>query len=402
MAKLSKRTIDAAIPNPDKDLWIWDDDLPGFGLRVKPSGRKSYLIQYRSAGRTRRYTIGAHGKFTPTEARKIARGLLVDVAKGMDPSAERQAGRQTVTVKDLAKRYMEHHARPKKKPASIRRDERLLERFIVPALGSIKITHVTRADVTRLHQKVGIKTPVQANRVLALLSKIISLSIKWGLRSDAAGNPCKHVERFGERKVERYLSPDELSRLGKALANAEKEGDELPSAIIAIRLLIFTGCRREEILSLQWQDVDLTLGCLRLPDSKTGARMVPLSRPALAVLDKAVRIDGNPFVCPGMKAGGHLVGLPRIWGRIRKAAGLEDVRLHDLRHSFASVGASSGMGLPLIGALLGHTQAQTTQRYSHLAQDPLAAASEEIGRQIEEAMSKEDGEKKVLQFRRTN
>lgn len=176
--------------------------------------------------------------------------------------------------------------------------------------------------------------------------------------------------------------------MGAALAELEREGLDLPSTITAVRLLILTGCRREEILALKWEHVDLENACLRPPDSKTGAKVVFLNQPALELLAQTPRLEGNPYVCPGHKAGGHLVGLPKAWTRILKRAGLEGVRLHDLRHSFASVGAAAGLGLPIIGALLGHTQAATTQRYAHLGADPIRAANEEVGRRLAEALSK--------------
>ena len=395
MAKITKRLVDGLLPDPDRDYWVWDSDLPGFAVRVWPSGRKVYVAQYRAEGRTRRVGLGTHGAVTPEQARKTAMQALADVSKGGNPAEERELGRRAASIKELAERYLEEHAKTKKKASSLDRDERLLKRFVLPALGSKKIIAVTRADVARLHHSVGQETPIQANRVLAVLSKMMTLSIKWGIRPEAEGNPCRFVERFKEAKRERYLSPDELARLGTALAELEQEGLELPSVIAAVRMLIFTGCRREEILSLKWEYIDLERACLRLPDSKTGAKTVPLGPPALEVLAQTPRLEGNPYVCPGLKAGGHLIGLPKAWGRIQRRAGLEGVRLHDLRHSFASVGAAAGLGLPIIGALLGHTQAATTQRYAHLADDPLQAAAAEITKRLAEAMSRPVGQKVV-------
>jgi integrase len=223
---------------------------------------------------------------------------------------------------------------------------------------------------------------------------MFNLAERWGLRSDGS-NPCRHVEKFKEKKRERFLSSEELSRLGNVLAKAEQGGKELPSVIMAIRLLILTGARLSEILGLRWEWVDFEQGCLRLPDSKTGAKLIPLSRPAYEILENAPRLVGNPFVIPGAKEGEHLVNLNKPWRRIRKLAGLKNVRLHDLRHSFASVAASSGMGLPMIGALLGHKEVATTQRYAHLANDPLKAAADMVAEKITEAMNKPIADKVV-------
>lgn len=385
MSKLTKRLIDS-LRAEGGDLVLWDDELPGFGLRVKPSGAKSFCVQYRTQGRSRRVTIGHYGRLTVDEGRKLARQMLAEVDKGQDPAALKAEGRQAPTVRDLAERYLAQHASTKKKPRSASQDTRLLERFILPVLGRQKVKNVDRADVTKLHHSLR-DTPYQANRVMALLSKMFNLAERWGLRPDAS-NPCRHVEKYKEAKRERFLSPEELARLGAALAELEQEGLELSSTITAVRLLILTGCRREEILGLQWEHVDLERACLRLPDSKTGAKTVYLNQPAMEALAQTPRLEGNPFVCPGLKPGEHLVGLPKAWGRIQKRAGLEGVRLHDLRHSFASVGAAAGLGLPIIGALLGHTQAATTQRYAHLGADPIRAANEEVGRRLAEALSR--------------
>jgi len=227
--------------------------------------------------------------------------------------------------------------------------------------------------------------------VLAVLSKLFNWAERHGHRPDGS-NPCRHVEKFKEEKRERFLSGSEMSRLGYILARAEREGSEMPSVIHAIRLLIFSGARLSEILTLKWNEVDLERGCLTLSDSKTGAKVIHLNAPALELLASIERIDGNPYVVVGRKIGAHLVNLEKPWRHIRSAAGLEDIRLHDLRHSFASVGAAAGYGLPVIGALLGHTQAATTHRYAHLASDPLKQASDAIGKQIADALDGEIGE----------
>jgi integrase len=281
---------------------------------------------------------------------------------------------------------MEEHAKVKKRQGSSQADETLLRLHILPQLGSMKVTAIDRRDIGQLHHAMR-KQPGAANRTLALLSKMFNLAEKWGLRPDGS-NPCRHVEKFKERKIERFLSNEELARLGEVLAEAELTQTEMPSVIAALRLLLFTGCRLSEILTLSWDEVDLENQCLRLRESKTGAKVIYLPPPAIEVLSAIERKDDNPFVIMGAKRRSHLVNLQKPWRRIRQLAGLEDVRIHDLRHSFASVAAASGLSLPIIGALLGHTQPQTTQRYAHLAADPLRQAADQIAGKIASAMHK--------------
>ena len=229
--------------------------------------------------------------------------------------------------------------------------------------------------------------PYQANRTLALLSKFFNWCEQQALRPDGT-NPCRHVEKYPEHKRERFLSAKELSNLGNALDEEERHQTSSPWIIAAIRLLILSGARLGEILTLEWEHVDFDNAMLRLPDSKTGAKVIYLSPLAMETLQSIPRIEGNPFVVCGHKTGTHLVNLEKPWRRIRAKAGLNDVRLHDLRHSFASVAASNGLSLPIIGALLGHTQPQTTARYAHLAADPLRQTVNLITDEIASAMAK--------------
>jgi integrase len=256
---------------------------------------------------------------------------------------------------------------------------------VLPVLQHRLLRDVTRNDIVRLHSSLTDKR-YQANRVVALLSKFFNWCESQGHRPDGT-NPCRHVERFGEAKRERFLSSEELTRLGEALRAAETERTASPWVIGAIRLLALTGARLSEILTLKWEFVDFERATIRLPDSKTGAKTVYLNAPALTVLAELPRFDGNPFVIVGERKGARLVNIQKPWRRIRKAARLDDVRLHDLRHSFASVAAAGGMSLPIIGALLGHSQPQTTHRYAHLAAHPLRAASETIAGQIAGALA---------------
>lgn len=387
MTKLTNRTVASTRPR-DCDVFVWDDELPGFGLRVKPSGVKSYIIQYRNQDHhSRRRTIGRHGIIGPEQARRKAKRMLADVQDGADPAAEWKEARAASTVADFSERYIAEHAEVKKRPRSVESDKTLLRLHINPTLGRKKLASIVRADVAALHQSMHDR-PGAANRTLALISKMMNLAEKWGLRPDGS-NPCRHVEKYPERRMERFLSVGELGELGEVLTEAERTGTERQSVIAAIRLLIFTGARLGEILNLQWDHVDLERSCLRLPESKTGAKVIHLNAPALEVLNSIERQDDSPWAITGRVKGKPLVNLRKPWYRIRKKAGLDDLRLHDLRHSFASVGAAGGLSLPMIGALLGHSQPQTTARYSHFAADPLKQANDMIGERIAAAMNRQ-------------
>ena len=383
--KLTKRVVDSCEAKA-KDYFVWDTELKGFGLRVWPSGKRVFVYQYRTEFReTRRPVIGPYGALTVEQARRRARDWAAIVHSGGDPGGERSKARKALSVSDLADRYMAEHAAIKKRPRSVKSDATLLRLHILPTLGPKKVESITRRDVQKLHHKMR-TTPGAANRTLALLSKMFNLAERWELRPDGS-NPCRHVDKYPERKLNRFLSETELSRFAEALEEAERNKIEIPSVIAAIRLLLFTGARLSEILTLRWEDVDLDAQCLRLPDSKTGPKQIYLSAPALQVLSNIERDPKNPYVIVGRKPKSHLVNLRKPWGRIRKQAGLEDVRLHDLRHSFASMAVAGGLSLPVIGALLGHTQPATTARYAHLADDPLRQAANIAGGRIAAAMT---------------
>jgi integrase len=381
LIKITKRTVDGVTPGI-ADQFLWDRDLKGFGLKVTPAGNKVYILQYRKGGRsapTKRVTIGRHGALTPEQARREAARLSGAIAHGGDPAAVRAAEKAAPTVTGLAERFLAEHVATKTKDRTQIEYKRLIESVIVPGIGRKRVRDVTRADISRLHHERR-ETPYDANRVLAVLSKMFTLAEKWGERPDGS-NPCRHVERYPERKRERMLSADEFGRLAEALKACHS-----PYVVGAIKLLVFTGARLSEILTLEWEWIDFERGEVRLPDSKTGAKTLHLPAPALAVLDELPRLEGNPYVIVGQVAGARLVNLEKPWRAIRKAADLDDVRLHDLRHAFASVAASSGMGLPIIGKMLGHTQAATTHRYAHLASDPVKAAAATVAGKIADAM----------------
>jgi integrase len=387
MPRITKRTVDAATQTT-KDSYIWDDELKGFGLKTTPAGKKVYLVQYRIGGRkgrVRRVTIGAHGTVTPEQARMEARKLLGQVAAGSDPAADRDNGKADNTLGALLERFLAEHADAKLRTSSASEYRRIASMYILPSLRHRRINDVARTDIAKLHHSMRHK-PYQANRCLALLSKFFNWTEKHGFRPDWS-NPCRHVEKFKEKKRERFLSETEIVRLSDTLTEAEKAGTASPWIVGAIRLLLLTGARHSEILTLKWEWVDFDNACIHLPDSKTGAKTIYLNAPALEVLANLPRMEDNPHVICGEKEGAHLVNLQKAWKRVRTTADLEDVRIHDLRHSFASVAVAGGMSLPLIGALLGHSQPATTARYAHLSSDPLRTASEAVAKRLVGSMS---------------
>lgn len=372
-ATITVRLVDAMEPG----TMIWDDRVPGFVVRCQRRA-KVYGLKYRAGGRQRWFTIGKHGVLTPELARKEARRLLGVIASGGDPASVRALAGAVPTVADVAERFLAEHVDAKRKQRTAAGYRDILCRLVVPAIGKMRISDVQRADVSRLHHDLR-ETPYQANRVLAVLAKMFSLAEEWGYRE---GNPCRGVEKFRERKRERFLSPVELAALGAAL-DAWRGS---PYAAAAIRLLVLTGARLNEVLTLRWEWVDIARCEARLPDSKTGAKTLHFPPPAMVVLKDLPRIEGNPFVIVGARTGAHIINLSAPWRVIRKDAGLSGVRLHDLRHAFASVAVASGFGLPIIGKILGHSQPATTARYAHLADDPVKAAQAAVAASIDEAM----------------
>ncbi|MEM1179705.1 MAG: tyrosine-type recombinase/integrase [Acidobacteriota bacterium] len=382
--RLNKRSIDETEYQGQGGCYVWDTEMPGFGVRIYPTGRKSFVVSYWTQGRRRFFTLGTCGKLTLPQAREEALDVFLRVRRGEDPAADRQARRQAPTVVDLAERHLREHARIKNKPKSAERDQRAWERCVLPTLGKRKVKDVTRAEIAKFITSMS-ATPAMANKVLTLLSKAFNLAEVWGWRPEGT-NPCRHVGRYKEEARERYLSESELRRLGEVLAKAEQTWDVAPQAIAAIRLLLVTGCRSAEVLNLRWDDVDFERRCLRLRDSKTGNRTVVLNDAALDILANLDRVDGNPYVIPGLKPGTRRSTLQPLWKRIRETAALKDARIHDLRHTFSSVGVNNGHSLSVIGKLLGHTKILTTQRYAHLADGPVREAADAIGAKLASTM----------------
>jgi len=378
-AKLTKKGIDAlqAPPPGTKCYTVTDTEDDGLRLRVFESGKKRFALEYRRGAAVRWYTFGTYGDMTIDQARKEASALRARIAKGFDPADAKARDRVAPTFGEFADRWLER-AKTRKKPASIRNDELLLRLYLKPAFGRRKVRDVRRADVEQLRDKLKDKTTT-ANRVLALASTIFNAAEAQDER-DQNTNPCRHVERYRERKVERPLTVDELQALWATLATS----NEAPAAVAAIRLLVLTGLRCGEVLALRWNDVDTEGARLHLRDSKTGARRVVLSAEAVELLDSLPRTAEHVF--PGGKAGEPLADLTHPWVRIRRAAGLEGVRLHDMRHNFASAGIAAGLSLPEVGKLLGHRSVATTQRYAHLIEQYERQATARVAANITAAI----------------
>ena len=419
-ARITKRVVDAAKPGVER-FTVWDSDLKGFGLRVSPHGTKTYVARYRvGGGRTgtlRQLVIGRHGAITADEARDEARKVLASATTGADPQADRAKVRADITVSELCDLYLEQGV-AMKKPSTLATDKGRIERHIKPVLGSKRVNAVTPPDIERWMQDVAtgrtaskvkpslaqvkagnapknaerrrLKDPMArggkgtATRTAGLLGGIFEFAVKQKIRPD---NPVRGLQRYRDRKMERFLSPIELAALGEAMAASDTAGGNR-SATRILRLLALTGARRGEIEQLKWSEVDADFGCLRLEDSKTGQKIVPIGRVALEVIEAAQKVKGSPFVFPSatdpLKPFGQL---QKTWRVVRKGAGLDDVRIHDLRHSFASSGVASGQGLVVLGKLLGHADVKTTARYAHLADDPVRAAADNIAEGIAKSLS---------------
>ena len=375
---LSKRTVDG-LSVGGKDAVFWDRELPGFGIRVYPSGRKIYVVQTRGPGGPKRVSLGRHGQLTADQARKQAAAVIDRIKLGGKPGSERSE--RPMTVADLAERYMEAHVATNCNAHTQGIYRGALDNHILPTLGSLPIASVGRSEAAGLHYALR-DIPRAANRVLVVLSKMLSLAEDWGL-APPGSNPCRYVRRYKEGKRERFLAVDEYRRIGDALRVLETEGVLQERAAAALRLLMVTGCRSSEIMNLRWDDVDRKAGEIRLRDAKTGARMVPLTPTAEAVLAEIVRVPRSPWLFPGKRPDRRLSQLTSYWQRVRELAGVEDVRIHDLRHSFASRALALGESLTMIGRLLGHTKVGSTARYAHLAQDAEMAAVAKVGGSIE-------------------
>lgn len=375
MAQKLTDAVVKALPVPEKGSKIeYDSEVKGFGIRVTAAGARSFVLNYRVHGRERRFTIGAWTVWKTAAARSEAAELKKQIAHGGDPLADIETEREAPTVARLCERFIDEHLQ-KKRPSTQRDYRQQIENDILPALKHLKVAAVTFSDVDALHRKITKRAPYRANRVASLLSKMFSLAIKWGWRAD---NPVRGLERNTEQRRERYLDADELVRLTVALAEHEDQ-----QAANIIRFLLLTGARRGEVQAARWEQFDLTAGVWSKPSASTKQgkpHRVPLSAPATQLL-RELWESADPeavFVFPG-RSKGHRIEIKYDWAALCKAAGISGTRIHDLRHTYASLLVSGGLSLPIIGALLGHTQAQTTNRYAHLMDDPLRAATETVG-----------------------
>lgn len=400
--RLTKRAVDATQPT-SRTYIVYDSTLPGFGLRITPTGCKSFVVEYRPNGGgrrspTRRMTLGSANTLTPDQARRAARDILSVARLGEDPAAARSKRRKTPTFREFVERYLYEEASAKLKPGTLANYKIYLVKHGAPELGSTSIDAVTTADVARLHRKIGKTRPVTANRIVEALGSVFRYAVACGVAPNGF-NPTAGIKAFKEHARERYLTTEELTRLGAALHEAETVGIEweideaeptakhvpkkarrtllAPHPLAAIRLLLFTGCRLREVLHLCWEHIDWERGLALLPDSKVGRRYVVLNAPALAVINGLPRI--SEFVIAGERSDRPRSDLNRPWRLVSRRAGLVGVRLHDLRHTHAAFGAGAGLGLPIIGKLLGHASPTTTARYSHVDNGPLRRASERIG-----------------------
>ena len=390
MAKLqrttiSRRTVEAL--KAHRDTVFWDSELLGFGVRVYPTGRKVYVVQTRAGGKDgKRVTVGRHGVITAEEARRRAALIVARIKAGEEPVPEPMAVKLAngPTVADLVTVYLDQVVAVRLKPASAKAYRGVIGKHILPALGRKPALSVDHAAVSALHH--GLRdTPAAANRVVEMLFRLYRAAEERELIPEGS-NPCRQIAMNRQRRHERFLTDEEFRRLGRVLDEAERSGGVRAHAAMAIRLLLLTGCRKNEILNLRWDEVDIEAGEMRLPDTKTGPRTVQLSPAAAAVLARIPRVDGNPHIIPGTRRDNSMGNLQRHWVRIRKRAGLEDMRLHDCRHSFASRALALGESLPMIGHLLGHSQVATTARYAHLARDSVREAAQRVSDRIEASL----------------
>lgn len=409
MAKgtINQKAVEALKPSADRDLFLWDDRVQGFGLRCfKGSGRKSYVVQWKRNGRTRQVVLGQHPMTKAEEARRKAIDILAAVGRGHDPAADRDATKGSPTLIEVCTRWVELGTGRKGKPkrqGTLDADRRRIAAHVKPHyIAPMKISSITPEDIRAwlsavlkgdmaVDEKVGPRArrvvsggPAAGARSLRMLKAVFSYAVRQGLIPE---NPARdvHPPDNAERERERFLSPEELARLGKAIAAAEQAGAAW-QAIGAIKLLLATGLRKDEALSLRWENVEFECRRLILPETKTGRSVRPLSQQAIAILSGLQGRSSSPWVLPATKGEGHYVGLQKVWAKVRAAAGLDDVHLHDLRHTVGAAAASSGVSLLVVGRMLGHRKARSTERYAHVAPDAAADAADEVAASIAKAI----------------
>jgi integrase len=406
MPKLTKRVVDAIRPDPAgrRDVFAWDSELRGFGVRMKPSSAAAYLVQYRNKeGRTRRLAIGKVGTLTPEEARGLARDKLVEATKGADPSAERHAVKTAMTVAELCDLYLSENT-GRIKASTLAMDRSRIERHVKPLIGRRSVRSLTAEDIERLQIDIAAGKTARkrgngrggattggrgvAARTVGMLGTILELARRRRLIRE---NPARGIARLPEGKQRRFLSLDEISALGAAMREAAEDGIENRTGLAAIRFLLLTGLRRNEALALPWQWVDARSRCIRFGDTKSGAQLRPIGGAAVTMLETLPRVDDAHFVFPADRGSGHFVGLPRVLARMCGWAGLSDVTLHVLRHSFAAAAAEMGFSELTIAGLLGHSVPGVTARYAHVPDRALVAAAHQVSARIAAALDGESG-----------
>lgn len=389
MGKITKRELDALQSKASRPAFLWDGSLAGFGVKALPSGKKVFLTKYRTNGGGRDapqrwLTLGTYGPITLDEARRLAQRALAAVAEGKDPQGLKLEQREAPVLDDVWTRF-EADILPSRKPTTAKEYCSQWGNLIKPKFGKTRVETIAASEIDRFHKSLR-DSPYRANRVLALLRRLMSLAEAWGMRSPGT-NPCSRVEQFRERARQRYLDATELQAIGNAIDALIAEKAISPTAGNAIELLALSGARLSEILNAQWDWIDSDKGTMLLPDSKTGAKPVYLSAAAIAVLKRQKDIaEKSVYVFPSSRTGKPLVNLRKSWVQICERAKIKGVRLHDLRHTVASVAVGQGASLPLIGKLLGHSQAQTTMRYAHIDIDPALKAANQVGAAIGAAM----------------
>jgi len=426
MPKITKRVVDGLQPGPSgSDVFAWDTELKGFGVRVKPSGSAAYLVQYRNKqGRTRRFTIGKVGVLTPDQARDLARGALASVSQGEDPSADRHRIRKAITVSELCDLYL-RHAQGHIKDSTLAMDRSRVERHVKPLLGRHTVASVTHADIVRLQDDIAMGRSAErqeralkaaataaveatdakpkrprggkttggkgvASRTVGMLGTIFEFARRHGI---VEVNPARGVEKFPDVKRQRFLSFEEIKQLGEAMSVATTE---CATALDAIRLLLLTGCRRMEVLTLRQDEVDLSGQCLRLGDTKSGAQIRPIGAAAVNLLRERSGQARGGYVFPSERGEGHFVGLPRSLARLCKSAQIDGVTVHVLRHTFAATAASMGFSELTIAGLLGHRVHGVTARYAHVPDTALQAAASAVASRIDASLAGKPADANVV------
>jgi len=383
MPKLTKRFVESAVTNQDRQKIFWDSELKGFGLVVLPSGRCTYCVQYRNQQRKlKRLKIGVHGHISAEQAREIAKIHLGRVAHGEDPASQKKDRKNKASMNDLIMDYLEGHAL-KKREKSVLEDKKLIRNIIEPNFGSRIVDDISKKDIESLHTKLA-KTPYLANRALALLSKMFTLAVSWGWRPN---NPVQGIEKYQEEKRDRWLDEEELQRFWDVLKRYPTN-----TTAILLKFLLLTGARKGEAMNATWDQFDLKQGVWTKPSHLTKQKKkehLPLSKEALRVLGdlkKHIPTESR-YLFPGKIKGEPLKEIKNFWKTVLLKADIKNFRIHDLRHTHASHLVSSGLSLSIVGKLLGHTQASTTQRYAHLADEPLREAANFFGEKVEKLTS---------------